>query len=246
MIPLFSSLLLETFSLCNRRCTTCIRNSDPDRKAWEPWFVPNELPMETIVSILQQAFDLGFRGEVSLIANNEPLLDKRLPEIVRLVKEMGLIPEVFSNGDFLTKELAAKLDGVLNHFGIALYDKKTRESRKQWISTLFSKTLVSFSHGHVINHFQREMPNPIDAPCSDLLARCIINHRGDANLCCEDGIGRFNLGNIFNMSLSDLWFSEKRKVLFEILSKPGGRKFHPYCAIPRMENMESIEEVEHT
>src|SRR5689334_9206367 len=88
-IPLFSELVIETRSTCNRTCDFCIRNSHPDREAVKPWFEEREMPADTVMRLFREAQAIGFRGVVCLQFYNEPLEDPRLPEFAALAKGMG-------------------------------------------------------------------------------------------------------------------------------------------------------------
>ena len=238
-IPLFRRLEIETQSTCNRVCPTCIRNSNPDKDVVAPWFERNQLESEHIDRILNEAVAMGFRGEVCLSHYNEPLMDERIVDIVQKTKAMGF-SRVFmcSNADYLTDKMAIGLDGHLDDIGITLYmNDPIRAKRDEWIRTLFKKTKLTLSHGHdrMITHdsplvdaasMARKHENN---PCFQPLVRMIINHRGQMLLCCDDMVGNFNLGTIFEKSIDELWNSELHTNYVIELQKRGGRKVHNHC-----------------
>lgn len=51
------------------------------------------------------------------------------------------------------------------------------------------------------------------------------------SLCCDDLSHNFNLGNAFEKSLEELWWSEKHVEILRALSIAGGRLNYPYCRI---------------
>ena len=237
-IPLFWQLEIETFSTCNRTCEGCIRNSHPDRDAVAPWFVPKELPFETVARLLREAQQIGFGGNVCFQHYNEPLQDSRIPEFGVLAKSMGFSHVyICSNGDYMNEARAAELDGVFDEIVVALYvDEPQKSKREALIRTLFKKTRLSFTGGAFIaTHFSPTFPVESLArrhsghPCHEPLRRMIVNHRGDMLMCCDDMIGHFELGNVADHSIEELWFSERHQDMVLALQEPGGRSVHPHC-----------------
>ena len=54
--------------------------------------------------------------------------------------------------------------------------------------------------------------------------RMLIQHDGEVSLCCEDTFGAFELGNVYDRSLDELWFSERHIEIIENLI--AGRREH--------------------
>ena len=241
-IPLFSRIEIETQSTCNRKCVWCIRNSNPDKEETAPWFKKAQLPMDVIERIIDESIQLGFRpgrGDICLQHYNEPLQDERLVDIIKLAKSKGNFKVFFgSNADFLNKKLAKELDGLPDEIGFTLYYGGEKfNKRKKLITSLFSKTRITIADGSndetypMLTHFNPVVKD-IEAiaksrqhlPCKHPLKRLIINHRGDMLMCCDDMVGKFDLGNIHNSTVKELWFSEKHQRLVSALQKPDGRK----------------------
>jgi len=218
-----------------------LRNSHPDRDAVASWFEKNYLPEELIYEAIDQALSMGFRGGVCLSHYNEPMMDERLPGIAHKVRSYQELSTVHlnTNGDFITPELAAELDGALDFMIITLYmNEPKRSERAEWIKSLFQKTEVRIrvNNGHVATYFspafnldeliQRFSPQACEQP--DI--RVIINHRRQYLLCCDDLIGNFDLGTFPEVGIGNYWNGKKQEIA-ETLSEMGGRSWHPYCAI---------------
>ena len=137
----------------------------------------------------------------------------------------------------MTAAIAAELDGILDRLVVALYmDEPIKSERGRWIEQLFKTTTLQFTGGvHVPTHFSplfdvRALARQHgDHPCSEPQRRMIVNHRGDMLLCCDDLIGHFDLGNVRERSLEDLWFSERHQTLVRSLQQRGGRAIHSHC-----------------
>jgi organic radical activating enzyme len=236
---IFKYLDLELSSSCNRTCPGCIRNSHPQRQKLKSWFKPNYMPIETIKEALEQCVKMNFPGEVCLSHYNEPLMDERLPEIAALVHSYGFSTFLNTNGDFITPELAKKLDGHLDKIIVSLYmGEPVKSRRKKWIETLFHQTemVVNTMSDHIATHFspifdvKSLAEQHLDNPCTDPRLHCIINHRGQYLLCCDDVIGNFDLGKFPDIGIEDYWFGEKHKTILENLISAGRRRLYDYCS----------------
>lgn len=238
-VRLFNFLDFETISTCNRVCPTCMRNSIPDRAAVAPWFERHYLDEEVILDALDQAKAMGFAGGVCLSHYNEPLMDERLPEIAAKVRAVGGFSRIFlnSNGDFLTEDLAASLDGVLDRIIITLYmDEPVKSQRAKWMETLFHKTelhLITMSE-HIATHYSpkfdvvRLARENAGRPCGEPAMRVIINHRRQYLLCCDDVIGVFGLGTFPEVPLAEHWNGQHAAIQRQ-LAVAGGRSRHAHC-----------------
>lgn len=240
-VRMFEYLDLETSSMCNRVCPTCIRNSHPDRDATASFFKPNYLPIYLIYEALDQCVDMGFEGNICLSHYNEPLMDNRLPTIATIAKSYRQFKSVFfnTNGDFLTEELASKLDGRVDKIIVSLYmEEPIKSQRKKWIEGLFSKTYIEVLTytEHIPTHFSPKYDVKTlaeqhkDNPCSEAEIRVIINHRRQFLLCCDDVVGNFDLGTFPETGIAEYWFGEKHTNIVMNLRNAGGRNIHSYCS----------------
>ena len=67
-----------------------------------------------------------------------------------------------------------------------------------------------------------------NAPCRRPLIRMLIRYDGEMCNCCEDLHGEFNLGNVYESSLEELWLSENHVQVIENLMA-GGREHYKLC-----------------
>jgi hypothetical protein len=235
--PIFSHMDIETMADCNRRCPTCLRNSNPNKDAVSPWFKASYMSMKTIRRILEQCEDMNFGGSVCLSHYNEPLMDSRIPEIAKIA-HAHFYTYFNTNGDFLNEDLAQRLDGNIDKIIVTLYmDEPIKSKRAEWIKTLFHKTeaVVNTMSEHIVTHFsprpelQSLIEQNIGNLCMEPRLHCIINHRGQYLLCCDDMVGNFDLGRFPETSIEDYWFGDKHMSIYNTLKQQGGRKSFPYC-----------------
>ena len=85
---LFKLIALETISACNRECWFC--------KFGQPrgGEVVSRMTMELVERIVLNLRDLSYAGRLSWYKINEPLVDKRLPAMIRFAKQCSaLLPD---------------------------------------------------------------------------------------------------------------------------------------------------------
>lgn len=99
---------LESHTVCNQSCYFCPVSIAPR----EPYFMPTPI----YERIVEQLSELRETIEAVFMINyNEPTLDKRFIDQVRLIRSAGLPPAVLSNGAGLTP---AKADALLEAGGV--------------------------------------------------------------------------------------------------------------------------------
>lgn len=235
---LFSELNIETCSDCNRTCPTCERNSYPYPAALAGREAHHEMPSDLVRSLIDQAADLGHTGTVCIQHYNEPLLDPRIGEFGAYAKAKGCFSEVYlnTNGDLITPERAALLDGSFDRFNIALYGPG-KDERKARLLAMFQRTSLTFTDGsHVVTHYspftnrEHEIENCRMEPCErEAQMRLILAWDGSMLMCCDDIAGECGLGNAHDTALRDLWFSPRHVAILTALGRRGGRYAFPLC-----------------
>jgi hypothetical protein len=195
------------------------------------------------MGVLSEARDNGYVGGVCLSHFNEPLMDERLPDIAKRVREeFTNISILFlnTNGDYITEELAASLDGVLDRIIVTLYmDEPIKSKRRDWISSLFKLTdcqIITESQ-HIPSHYSPKFDVPaliskhIDNNCIEPATRAILNHRGQWLLCCEDLVGNFHLGSYPKTSFMGFWQGTKHVEIYKTLQERHSRQNYKLCSV---------------
>lgn len=252
-IPLFERMQIESQSNCNRSCWFCPRTYDRTGKYLDPAGKPvfNEMPTDKIFDLLDQAQIMGFRGRVAFYHYSEPLLDKRNIMLAREAKRRGMKPYLHTNGDVLQRdfELCEEVKKVYGLIVVGLYDYKTTQELEQaklyWQARLaganleFSpiglsgaNTTYSIGMPRALVPSEPRMAAPdltfAHAPCHRPLIRMLVQHDGEMCHCCEDTYGAFKLGNVYEHSLEELWYSERHiRAITDLIA--GQREKYSLC-----------------
>jgi len=246
-IKLFNQVNIETFSYCNRACSTCLRETDSNFRYDGKQKIQKYLDSDIVYKIIDELKKMKHFVPICFNFFNEPLADKRTPEFVNYANKAGFQTHMNSNADYLNDEIAKQLDGKLNYMNIALYDLRNKDGkerelmvRTEQISKMFKKTKLNFLNDqeHIITHFEphkkKELNRLIEkyknAPCTyECQWRLLVTYTGEMVLCCEDIQGNWDLGNIRHKTINELWFSDKHQEIVKTLSRKGGRGSYEYC-----------------
>jgi radical SAM protein with 4Fe4S-binding SPASM domain len=244
-IPLFRRLLLELQSNCNRTCFFCNRPWDDSGKRLtsEGRHVLKSMPSEHAVRILDEAAALGFRGRVAFHHMSEPFLDPRIIEMAWEARGRGMHPYEHTNGDVLRRndKLCRAAAEVFEYIVVGLYDHQNAEERdveiRFWqnrlrgtdvrfsaVDQVFPRTLTPYSN--LMFRSKETYPTGV---CRRPLMRLIVHYDGNIALCCEDMKDAFGLGNAFETSVSELWYSERHVQIIRDLDQ-GRRDLHGPCS----------------
>ena len=214
----FRGVAIEISTSCNRTCYYC-----PNSLEETP---VDFMAQETFNKIIKQLEAIKFSGVVYYHFYNEPLLDKRLPNLIRYVKKHlpSCINRVVSNGDFLSVELADDLisAGVVD-FAITIHDldgEKLLRKLEPVIKKYPGYFMIDSLHGKALSNrggaIEVETLDKKDT-CTDPLELLQFDYKGNVLLCCNDYYRKHPFGNLAHDTLYDIWrgkeFSELRREL---------------------------------
>lgn len=215
--PLFTSVEVETSSICNRKCAYC-PNSSYQR-------VQSHLMDAFFYKIINELSEIDFSGRLSPHFYGEPLLDIRLTEFMAYARKR--LPkayiQLFTNGDFLTYKLFQELlEAGVDSFRIAQHSESPSEILTATLRMLDDETRTS--RIEVINFFASKQPlmnrgglieietNQKWKHC-DYVSGLTIDYEGNLLLCCQDYLSKYKFGNIATERLQDIWDKAKYKLL---------------------------------
>lgn len=106
------TIFLDTSEACNFRCNYCFRATE-SRDAWGDYAIKKNLMkwdiFERAVTQIKEFPETV--KQISLSVHGEPLCNRRLPEMIRYIKEQGITARtsIHTNGSLLDKEYALEL-----------------------------------------------------------------------------------------------------------------------------------------
>lgn len=220
---IFTQIEIETNTDCNRKCRICPRHKN-EREV-------GVMPAELFEALLGQLQDIDFRGRVSPVFYNEPLLDDRLVTLMRATRTR--LPRcsivVFTNGSLLTRQnIEALVDAGVDTLLVSQYQQNLRADAATWAAAVQDLPLSYRRHvRYRILGDEDPLSTsgglvPVRVPvtrsrCMQASLSCVVDFRGNVVLCCNDYFGDHVLGNVGTEHVVDIWnrpaFVELRKQL---------------------------------
>ena len=176
------------------------------------------MPTDIWERIIEELSDMNFAGRISPHFYGEPLMDKRLPELIAFAR--GKCPhaeiQFASNGDFLTEKLLLELMKIgLDSVLVTNYDDfekpnlvelsrkypthvRYRSYKDMWV---YNRTGV-----HMVD---RRIGSFRSVPCLRPSRQLVCNWKGNIVLCCNDYYEKYVFGNVKNESIQEIWNSDK-------------------------------------
>ena len=230
LMHLFKSIIIETTAYCNRKCEYCPNNPKyPQRKK-------GIMDFEKYKKIVNELSSFCYVGRISPHMYGETLLDKRIFKIVKYTREKCPFSEImlFSNGDFLTKDVLIKLvDAGMDSIYVSCYDKKNTNLEKlskdfpDRIDFRYFDTVKKSNKGGLLENVEKIYDN--SRPCYRPSEQFVVNWKGEALMCCNDYYGKYSIGNTDNKKIYQIWYGDLCKNYQKVLSCFGGRKQFNLC-----------------
>ena len=203
---------IETLGECNYKCAYCPVSVTPKRSG--------RMSLETYEKVLDDLED--FDGDIQLRLHfyNEPLLDKRLPDLIKLAKTRlpNTYIRVVTNGNLLTMKLAERLFSAgLDHLAMSGHKREDVERVTELfrgsrfedlieIRLAFEQVLWSDRRASVEleqNNLTRQIPAGVKSwGCSFLTVQ--VDYLGQVHQCCEDYAGELILGDVADAKVGDI------------------------------------------
>lgn len=235
--PLFQKISIECNSFCNRSCSFCTRTTEIR--------VKEKMSTDLVYKVLYELAEADFKGLISFHFYNEVFTDKRIFSFYEKCKDLGLRNYIFTNGDFLTKDIVVRLSNYnIDEFVFSIYDWKTDSEFVEKCNFILSELKLDqyswdlkFVKGGAdfgnragyVNHKEEQFELPIHAACSKIDTKIDVRFDGTVVMCCLDYFGLHKIGDIRNENIIDIWYSEIRQNQIMQLRK-GLRKNFKLCS----------------
>jgi hypothetical protein len=216
-MKIFPAIGFEINSNCNRDCWFCNRLGDTQNRRFDKQgrHVIKQMPMEKLEDLSDQLVAINYQGLVMLNHMSEPVLDPRLPDIVRMLHGKGLRVRLYTNGDVMWKnqELCDVLAKHCNSIVVGIYDvqdmtpQDIHNRQIEWRKKLRGCDVTfSVATQRYPRVFSKHMDKPTypDGDCHQPQQIMMIDYDGRVCLCCEDVNNSFDLGNAFEARMLEI------------------------------------------
>lgn len=217
---------IETINSCNNTCSFCPMNINSDETKHRKVVLMDD---SLYKKIIDELVSVNFDGVLKLYHGNEPLLDKRLPDLTRYAKDrLPLLKriQIDTNGMLLTEELGASLikAGIdliyVNDYtnaggGGSNFRNEPIKEICQSLQRRFPEKRIVYTprkKNEILNNLGGQSPNNrlhlsrhIKAPCAYPFYVFTITSNGNVGICCADLTFEQPLGNVAEESISSIW-----------------------------------------
>lgn len=235
--PLFDKISIECNSYCNRSCSFCTRSNDDREKV--------RMSEILVHKVLNELAEINFKGLISFHFYNEIFTDKRILSFFKKCQELELNNYLFTNGDYLTKEIVEQLSKYnIREFALSIYDWKTEDEFQSKCNAINKElNLDKYSWEYYIikggdnfgnragyvQHKEEVLSLPISAACSKIENKLDVRYDGSVVMCCMDYYGIHKIGDIRISNIIDIWYGEIRQKQILDLRK-GLRNAYALCS----------------
>lgn len=220
---------IETINRCNETCSFCPANKNDEKRPFK------KMDYELFEKIINDLSEIDYHGMLGLYLNNEPFLDTRMVEMIKVArcKLPNAYVYLYTNGTLLTKEKLNSIAGYLDHLRVNNYNNKFELTESSKIiyeyvknnESLFSKTLVRIDmrfNGEYLSNRAGNAPNrsdnkTISGTCLMPFTDFNIFPDGTVGLCSSDVLAKTNYGNVGEQSILDIFHNEKFKELRKMI-----------------------------
>ncbi len=209
---------IETINRCNATCPFCPTNKHADIRDFKM------MDKALFLDIINQLKKIDYRGAIALFSNNEPFLDERIIDFIKIAKEA--LPKashyLYTNGSLLTIDKFIVVIDLLDKLFIDNYNdqlilnkkiaaiheycKMNPEIDKKVVIMLRKQNEVLTSRGGFAPNKQGVKPAKLS--CLLPFRQLIIRPDGKLSLCCNDVYGKYTMGDLTNQNIIEAWNSD--------------------------------------
>lgn len=233
---LFDAIQIETINRCNGACKFCpvSYGNDPRER--------QEMPWDLFVHIVSQLGAIDYSGGLALFNNNEPLMDKRIIDMVRFARRAvpHSVLNLFTNGTLLTRAKFAELIAHLDFLYLDNYNPKRELNKASVMALDYIKDHPEFSNRLII-HITRpdairgsraglaknRIFQHLSSPCWYPWQQMIVRPDGKTSLCCMEAYGSLTLADLTKEPVVEAWNNNNYRELRALMKS--GRQKIPQC-----------------
>ena len=211
--------------LCNRTCHFCPR--------YDPKVYPNRklhMTPETVQAVVDELVKHGYVGQIMFSGMGEPLLNRKILELIKICSDAGIYTEMTTNGDKILQgkwyKMQDFIDAGLTAMHVDIYDDVAQyQAWEKLIQPYIGKIRIKLTPRFVqttsvFNNRSGKMNEVEGIPkqvrnqsCFAPSVKAFIDWDGEVQLCCHDWDKTGNFGNVNEIPFSEIWNSDKMNKL---------------------------------
>lgn len=224
----FRIISIQTITSCNMTCCFCPINKNVYKLGKH--YMSNNL----LHKIAKELCDIDYSDQILLFTNNEPLLDRRIIEIVKLFRLScpNADIKILTNGILITDKLIKQLFSnglsslIINNYSDG---KRLIKSVENIISHAqeykeYNIMISIRNKNEILTTRAGQSPNKQEIEptkfqyCALPFIDINVSYDGTITQCCFDALSKSNMGNVQEDNLQSIWennnFQELRNDLF--------------------------------
>lgn len=214
------SIELNLANNCNRACSFCPHSLDTYK------FKQGLMSLETVEVITQRLIEYDYSNRISVCGFGEPLVNKKIPSIIKcLTKTKGFL-ELTTNGDLLDKDnIIEFFDNGLHLLNVSIYDKESDDKITALLPTVLpnDKFIIRrryLDYSNLVNRVDivNYSGDKKKQPCYVPSYKMIIDYNGEVLLCSNDWSRDINFGNILETDLETIWLHNMKEKRIKLIN----------------------------
>lgn len=226
-VPLPLEIEISLVDSCTRACFCCPRGMEDIAPKTNLALTP--MLYKKLASELKE---LGYKGLIMLSGFGESLLH---PDLYNIVKEFSFTyVDMNTNGDLLTREKIEKLiESGINKIMVSVYEKDKMQDFEEMSRGYENHVILRNRYENYDRLFNNRggavYKSDGKGICYYPFYLLMVDSNGDIYPCCHEWQRRLIMGNLYQMSLFEIWTSKEiKRVRKKILE--GNRDVYP-CRI---------------
>lgn len=220
LVTTLRTVEINAIDICNRACSFCPRSDEryTNKKT--------TISLEIIQKIAKDLNDINFNGRISFVGFGEPLLYKKLPEAINIIKNTTKLVkwiEIVTNADYLNQKIVNELtDSGCTNITVSMYDTDITDK----IVPLFVNSNIELTLKKCFEGFQQVNRTEIllkqlelskEQTCYLPFYKMFIDVDGKVILCANDWGREGIIGDVTVETIKDIWLGNDIQSYREML-----------------------------
>lgn len=214
------SIEINLANNCNRACVFCPHSLD----TYE--FKQGLMSIESVEIIAKRLIEYGYKNRVSVCGFGEPLVNKNIQKVLKILSKTEGFLELTTNGDLLDEDnIPQFFDNGLDLLNVSIYDTEADIRISELLPRLLpdNKFVIRrryLDYSNLVNRVDiiKNVGDIKNKPCYVPSYKMMIDYDGNVLLCSNDWSREKTYGNILTTDLEILWFENMKDKRIRLLN----------------------------